>query len=648
MVRRTASKAKPVSRKASSSSTSTTNKKPAAVRRQQKPTASSSRKTSLKTAKKPIGKKSTSTSNKKKSPASSGKKKTPVSKSRNSREKKIESLMEYSSHEFEDGEERKFVLNDSDDESSDDDDDPKITSNGDRLFESAVASAKADLDFIAKSSPANLPSAFGVMTCKELRSNVTKAQLEVNFEDKRKTDRAMNAEEYGKFTATQVKLSAIKPGSQRQYSSNMNTVQKYGYAWTFKGMEGFLLDGKVAAKVNNNSCQCILSTFKFFNTIMNNGTGLTAEQEANLRLIIKGRRNLCPDMPRIVGAITRDRLAELHDLYKLQLQRKVISPEEYKELYEVSTLMYACALRIFQLRLLHKGSISFHKNGKEAWVTVRSKCTKNRRFVETKEVHPDFIDEVKRIVDERSAAGHTTLFPLWHKPTGSTCPTQLFYERLMKKINLEAAHLFGWPSCLAYHGTHNFRHGAAQDAYHENGLACVMVRTGHVSKNCALHYARSDLERLKAAEYLQLSCTDQRDQANDWVEKCRTRAASATANCRSGDIGLVHVPRPHPTLVEEQERISVLRSVEEQREALHRELATTTGRRNRDPEKLYVKREDASEIELFDSKKGKFVKKFVPTLAMYRYVVPRMWLNVFETKMAEFHRDHPDATFKVS
>ena len=175
----------------------------------------------------------------------------------------------------------------------------------------------------------------------------------------------------------------------------MNTVSNYGYSWSVAGMCGFFRDRKAAAKVNNNSCYSILSSFKFFYTIQHGGRSLDKHLEDDLRLTLRGRKNLCPDFPRIVGAIDRDKLDQLHDLYKLRLQRGILSQKDYQELLDASIRMYACALRIFQLRLLHKKSISFctRKKSTDAWVTVRAKCTKNQRFVETKQV-PDFVDAV--------------------------------------------------------------------------------------------------------------------------------------------------------------------------------------------------------------------------------------------------------------
>jgi hypothetical protein len=119
----------------------------------------------------------------------------------------------------------------------------------------------------------------------------------------------------------------------------MSTVLKYGHSWTYEGLSNFFMDPAVAEKVNNTSCQSILSSFKFFYLLQYGGQSLPTEQEEDLRLTLRGRRNLVPDMPRIVGAINAECLEKLHGLYKVKLDRGALSALEYQELLDASTMM---------------------------------------------------------------------------------------------------------------------------------------------------------------------------------------------------------------------------------------------------------------------------------------------------------------------
>jgi hypothetical protein len=206
-------------------------------------------------------------------------------------------------------------------------------------------------------------------------------------------------------------------------------------------------------------------------------------------------------MPRIVGAITRERLGQLHKLYEFKLtDEHSLTLADFKELSHATTMLYGCALRIFQLRSLTADSFWFSPTDpKIAWVTVPAKVTSQARFTEKKLVDPAFVETIKAIIKERSA--HTTLFPQWFRDAKKPSPEQLRLELLIKQLNEEAANKFHWGAVLTYHGTHNFRHGAAQDAFAEGGTEAVMLRTGHVTTHCARHYARSDLERARLSGF---------------------------------------------------------------------------------------------------------------------------------------------------
>jgi len=77
----------------------------------------------------------------------------------------------------------------------------------------------------------------------------------------------------------------------------MSTVVKHGLTFSVEGLTSFFKSGKVAKKVSNGHCDSILSAFKFFH-IIQHGSILDPGTEATLRVLLKGRRNICPDMPR--------------------------------------------------------------------------------------------------------------------------------------------------------------------------------------------------------------------------------------------------------------------------------------------------------------------------------------------------------------
>jgi hypothetical protein len=326
-------------------------------------------------------------------------------------------------------------------------------------------------------------------------------------------------------------MSALKDSSQNQYISNKNRVIKAGFPWTTKGLYGYFTSAKIACNVANSSCYSTLSTFKFLYSIENYGAKLPENDEHLLRLVLRARKNRCPDIPRIVGAITKERLEELHKLYKIKRNANLLTELEYNELLDLSTILYACALRIFQGRSLTATSITFDpKNPQIAWVDVPAKCTNTSRIMESKTVHPEFITKVKEIIERRKH--NALLFPLWAKSeTGASDADRLHYENLLKKVNQEAADFYCWPAATSFHGTHNFRHGAAQDAFAEGGVHLVMLRTGHLSQACALHYARSDLERKHQSLFAKLSPSSKVSEINTFLEQARAKVKKARETC---------------------------------------------------------------------------------------------------------------------
>lgn len=321
--------------------------------------------------------------------------------------------------------------------------------------------------------------------------------------------------------------ACIKASSQKQYQSNKSRVEKAGYEWSVNGLVGYFTDEQVACRVGNGSCYSILSTYKLLFSIENEGQIMNRHDENYLRMTLRSRKNYCPDLPRIVGAITLERLQQLHIYYEAlfnsdkhntqKREDQKLSEEDYQDLVDASTLLYCCALRIFQLRSLTADSFWFSpSNDRVAWVSVPAKVTRQARFSENKLVHEDFRPIVEEIL-QRRGKDNTLLFPRWVKLETGSDSERIRLESLMKRLNQEAADLYDWPYLSSFHGTHNFRHGAAQDAFAKGGTKLVMMRTGHLSKACAQYYARSDLERDTRHAFASLKLPKQKDEIENFL-----------------------------------------------------------------------------------------------------------------------------------
>jgi integrase len=329
-------------------------------------------------------------------------------------------------------------------------------------------------------------------------------------------------------------LRVIKDSSQETYLSNKRRVINAGFTWDTNGLYNYFGSGRIARTVGNNSCLSTLSTYKLFYSISNGGKVLPADEENLLRMTLRARRQICPDFPRIVGAINRDRLRELHHFYAEEKLAGRLKANDFLELMDASTMMYACALRIFQLRALRPSSFVFcEKDPKVCHVTVPAKVTKHGKIVETKEVHPDFVETVREIIQRRKV--NMDLFHDWK--------SSVSFDNLMKDYNHQAANRWNWPGALSFHGTHNFRHGAAQDAYREGETRLVMLRTGHVSAKCAEHYARTDLQRCREAKFNTLHLAAKQKAIQDHIKSAREFARKALC----GALDPVAFAKLHPT-----------------------------------------------------------------------------------------------------
>lgn len=355
----------------------------------------------------------------------------------------------------------------------------------------------------------------------------------------------------------QLFLSALKNSSQNQYDSNKNRVLKAGFKWNTQGLYRYFTSAKVAETVGNSSCYSIVSTFKFFYAIEHNGSKLPENEENLLRLTLRARKNRIPDVPRIVGAIGKEKLVQLHALYDALLLTGKLSPNDHTELVDFTTMLYAGALRIFQGRSLTATSITFNERNNEiAWIDVPSKSHAQNRFTESKTLSPSFIQKVRDIVNRRKAANHTLLFPLWAKAENDASDAgRLRLENLLKDLNQQAANLYCWPAAISFHGTHNFRHGAAMDAFEEGGVQLTMLRTGHISQGCAEHYARSELERLRKCAFANMTSSAKLSDINKFLEEARAKVLKVreTADLSHLRITTPTASMPLPNLIAQSE-----------------------------------------------------------------------------------------------
>lgn len=170
-----------------------------------------------------------------------------------------------------------------------------------------------------------------------------------------------------------------------------------------------------------------------------------------------------------------------------------------------------------------------------AWVSVPAKVTRQARFSEDKLVHEDLRDIVEEIV-QRRGKDNTVLFPRWIKVEDGSDAERIHLEDLMKNLNEEAANKYKWPATTSFHGTHNFRHGAAQDAHARGGTKLVMMRTGHLSEGCANYYARSDLERSKKSLFARAGATKQLNQIKEHVDRIRNEVKKMRESFKLNDI----------------------------------------------------------------------------------------------------------------
>lgn len=327
------------------------------------------------------------------------------------------------------------------------------------------------------------------------------------------------------YSETDVRKASIKASSFTTYENLRSAVEnKHGCEWSVEGLVKFIISAEVAKSVANTTCDQIISAFKFDYKLRHKGAALPAEQASRLHSLVAGRRNLVPDLPRVVGAIGKDQLADLHTFVSCS---DCGTDEEKKAVNQLSTMMYGCALRLFQARELTQQSFEYVSENKSLWVTCRAKSTKAGNQTEKKQVHPEFVERIRKILDERKI--HTMVFPELNNIKRNAASFEPPIVTLMKTTNYEAARHFCWSMVSSFHGTHNFRHGAAQDAFKVGGLELVMLRTGHQSQSAAAYYSRSNLERDQLFAFTALNAAKQKTKMEAFFNQCKERSDSMKA-----------------------------------------------------------------------------------------------------------------------
>jgi hypothetical protein len=335
--------------------------------------------------------------------------------------------------------------------------------------------------------------------------------------------------------------ASVTENSVATYTNHVNSIRRWQNGTSINDLCLFIINPKLAGKLANTTMSQVVSAWKFFNchTSLEDCDSVTPGQIALVNRLLKSRRDLIPDLPNVKGAINKYKLAQLHAYYALALKNGRINQQQYHLLINASAMMYACALRIFQLRALTKDSFRFTADANDpnkihGWVRVPRKGGKGE--LEEKQIHPDFVKFVREFLEINNTEG-VFLFQSFgtYEPNcnyGKTKQsTTHVMESLMKDMNKEAADYWGWDEAQEFHATHCFRHGAAQDAFFAGGIFLVMLRTGHESQDVARSYAMFDAERNRyMVENMNRSNKAIKEYAEKLVEEAKNKAKAAIQN----------------------------------------------------------------------------------------------------------------------
>lgn len=322
------------------------------------------------------------------------------------------------------------------------------------------------------------------------------------------------------------------PGTIKSYVANKKMVvsrtshrtqQKFLY--TINGLADFFTDPYVAEDIASSTCECIISAFRY-SYFAEYGRDLHEDNRRYLYTLVKARKNIVPDTGRITGAVTRARTLEFLNFIDSKSEEEL--PATKKQLFkDVATTLYACGLRVFQLRALCRGSFVNDKNNSNLWVGVPKKGDQlnfEQKIVDRDAESRDFTTRMKEIIARRGA-GKQNLDALFTTKEFNAATQKQFAD-----LCTEASTVLQWPSGQHFHGTHMFRHGAIQDAFAEGGLLLAKLRGGHESEKCMKIYAASDAER-----HVKLQ-QQQAGNAKKLLEQAKTTVLRA-AEARARELG---------------------------------------------------------------------------------------------------------------
>ena len=205
---------------------------------------------------------------------------------------------------------------------------------------------------------------------------------------------------------------------------------------------------------------------------------LSRGKEKRPKRLLKGRRYLCAvALPR--GAILWD---QLRDLLQWMTSRNAPVAE-----LEDMLIVWGTGLRTSQLAGLTADKFSIRQHAVVLTIDKIHDPQRNMRdraLVETRVCHPYVAALLAtRLESRRAADGRLAL----------VCPE--WVSALANAWVQQGARALGWTRNLCWDGAHCLRHGVAAEVMPQ-GVDAVQAVLGQASVSCALHYGRSNAERL--------------------------------------------------------------------------------------------------------------------------------------------------------
>jgi len=332
-----------------------------------------------------------------------------------------------------------------------------------------------------------------------------------------------------------VKGGCLAPGSIVTYTNWLNSMLSKGFPMTPRGLCSFIVSREAdCLKISNRTVEYIIVAFKHF-YFMDHRKFLEPVEQRMVDKALTMRKRAFPDADRATGALNKVRTEEFRKFIKEKQRKGKITKEQAQMMDDVAVVLYACALRVFQLTHLSTSNECLKKvvntdDNKmvDLLVRVLSKGHQSRKAnqattgvgaYETKQVHPLYQQQVLEIFTRRGAKDAKIFYDF------TQSARKLYSDTLS-----EAAIEYDWPEECRYSGTHCSRHGAAQDAYEEGGLDLVMLRTGHLSAKSAEYYALSDAQRIHNVTYRKKSTEERKAFLKTLQKDSREKAEKAIAS----------------------------------------------------------------------------------------------------------------------